>query len=106
VVIEPNEFLFVNAIIESGDALFDETCFSPIPRPRDVVSHVPEMEHHDSQIQDQQDVDYDNILELRRSKGQDKLETIGRIFLSILLNNLEIQSIIVFCIVLIQNRIH
>ena len=52
-VIEPNDFISVNTIIKSRDALFDETHFSSIPRLRDVVSQVSEIEHNDSQVQDQ-----------------------------------------------------
>ena len=68
-IIELNDFIFINTIIESRDALFDETHFSSIPRPRDVASQVPEMEHNDSQVQDQQEVDSNDVLELRKSKS-------------------------------------
>ncbi|GKA82572.1 zinc finger, CCHC-type containing protein [Tanacetum coccineum] len=37
-VIEPNYFVFVNLVIESKDAIFDENRFSSIPRPKDIVS--------------------------------------------------------------------
>ncbi|GJR34521.1 hypothetical protein Tco_1210205 [Tanacetum coccineum] len=37
-VIEPNYFVFVNLVIESKDAIFDENRFSSIPRPNDIVS--------------------------------------------------------------------
>ena len=47
-----------------------------------MVSQVPEMEHNnDSQVQDQQDVDNDNILELRRSKRARKTRNYGPDFL-------------------------
>ncbi|GJX57410.1 zinc finger, CCHC-type containing protein, partial [Tanacetum coccineum] len=36
-VIEPNDFVSVNSIIESRDAIFDENRFSSIPRPKDIV---------------------------------------------------------------------
>jgi len=45
-VIEPNDFISINTIIESKDALFDETHFSSIPRTRDVVAQVSKMEHN------------------------------------------------------------
>ncbi|GJZ81426.1 zinc finger, CCHC-type containing protein [Tanacetum coccineum] len=37
-VIEPNDFVSVNSVIESRDAIFDENIFSSIPRPKDIVS--------------------------------------------------------------------
>ncbi|GKB60265.1 hypothetical protein Tco_0916451 [Tanacetum coccineum] len=37
-VIEPNDFVYVNSVIESRDAIFDENRFSSIPRPKDIVS--------------------------------------------------------------------
>ena len=80
-VIEPNDFISVNTILESTDALFDETRFSSIPRLRDVVSQVPEMEHNDSQVQDQQEVDSNDALELRKSKRERKTKNYGLDFL-------------------------
>ncbi|GJX88992.1 zinc finger, CCHC-type containing protein [Tanacetum coccineum] len=37
-VIKPNNFVSVNSVIESRDAIFDENRFSSIPRPKDIVS--------------------------------------------------------------------
>ncbi|GKE59036.1 zinc finger, CCHC-type containing protein, partial [Tanacetum coccineum] len=37
-VIEPNDFVSVNSVRESRDAIFDENRFSSIPRPKDIVS--------------------------------------------------------------------
>nr|GEU47784.1 zinc finger, CCHC-type [Tanacetum cinerariifolium] len=37
-VIEPNDFIFVNSVIESRDSIFDENRFSSIPRPKDIIS--------------------------------------------------------------------
>ncbi|GJX73549.1 zinc finger, CCHC-type containing protein [Tanacetum coccineum] len=37
-VIEPNDYVSVNSVIESRDAIFDENRFSSIPRPKDIVS--------------------------------------------------------------------
>ena len=34
--------------------------------------------NNDNQVQDQQYIDCDNVLELRRSKKQEKLETMAR----------------------------
>ncbi|GKF40086.1 zinc finger, CCHC-type containing protein, partial [Tanacetum coccineum] len=39
-VIEPNDFVTINSIIESRDAIFDENCFSLIPRPKDIIPNV------------------------------------------------------------------
>ncbi|GKB08955.1 zinc finger, CCHC-type containing protein [Tanacetum coccineum] len=36
-VIEPNDFVSINSIIESRDAIFDENRFSSIPRPKDII---------------------------------------------------------------------
>ncbi|GJW66241.1 hypothetical protein Tco_0120665, partial [Tanacetum coccineum] len=41
-VIEPNESVSINSIIESRDAIFDESRFSSIPRPKDVISDSDE----------------------------------------------------------------
>nr|GEW82497.1 zinc finger, CCHC-type [Tanacetum cinerariifolium] len=37
-VIEPNDFISINSVIESRDAIFDENRFSSIPRPKDIIS--------------------------------------------------------------------
>nr|GFC35402.1 zinc finger, CCHC-type [Tanacetum cinerariifolium] len=37
-VIELNDFICVNSVIESGDAIFDENRFFSIPRPKDIIS--------------------------------------------------------------------
>nr|GEZ04685.1 zinc finger, CCHC-type [Tanacetum cinerariifolium] len=37
-VIEPNDFISVNSVIESRDAIFDENRFYSIPRPKDIIS--------------------------------------------------------------------
>ncbi|GKB64616.1 zinc finger, CCHC-type containing protein [Tanacetum coccineum] len=37
-VIKPNNYVSVNSVIESRDAIFDENKFSSIPRPKDIVS--------------------------------------------------------------------
>jgi len=104
-VIEPDDFIYVNTIIKYRDALFDETRFSSILRLRDVVSQVPEMEHNDSQVQDQQDVDYDNVLELRRSKRARKTRHYGPDFLVYLVEGSR--DIITNCVPysLMRNRI-
>ncbi|GKC86778.1 zinc finger, CCHC-type containing protein, partial [Tanacetum coccineum] len=41
-VIEPNDFVSINYIIESRDAIFDENRFSPIPRIKDIIPNSDE----------------------------------------------------------------
>ena len=41
-VIDPNASVSVNTVIESRDAIFDETRFSSITRPKDLISNVNE----------------------------------------------------------------
>ncbi|GJR34106.1 zinc finger, CCHC-type containing protein [Tanacetum coccineum] len=46
-VIEPNDSVFINSIIKSRDAIFDENCFSSIPRPKDVIPNSVESQRDD-----------------------------------------------------------
>nr|GEV72613.1 hypothetical protein [Tanacetum cinerariifolium] len=46
-VIKPNDSVYIESIIESKDAIFDENRFSSIPRPKDIIPNVKE-----SQIDD------------------------------------------------------
>nr|GEY08221.1 zinc finger, CCHC-type [Tanacetum cinerariifolium] len=46
-VIEPNDSVFVNSIIESRDAIFDENRFSSIPRPKDIIPNSDESQSDD-----------------------------------------------------------
>nr|GEW14592.1 zinc finger, CCHC-type [Tanacetum cinerariifolium] len=46
-VIEPNEFVSINSIIESRDAIFDENHFSSIPRPKDIIPNSVESQRDD-----------------------------------------------------------
>nr|GEW97049.1 hypothetical protein [Tanacetum cinerariifolium] len=46
-VIEPNDSIFINSIIESRDAIFDENRFSSIPRPKDIMPNVQESQMDD-----------------------------------------------------------
>nr|GEV32974.1 zinc finger, CCHC-type [Tanacetum cinerariifolium] len=45
--IEPNDFIPINLIIESKDAIFDKKCFSSIPRPKDIIPNVQESQMDD-----------------------------------------------------------
>nr|GEV21286.1 hypothetical protein [Tanacetum cinerariifolium] len=46
-VIEPNEFVSINSIIESRDAILDENCFSSIPRLNDIIPNLDESQRDD-----------------------------------------------------------
>nr|GEX72152.1 zinc finger, CCHC-type [Tanacetum cinerariifolium] len=46
-VIEPNDFVSINTIIESRDAIFDENHFSSIPRPKDIIPNLDESQRDD-----------------------------------------------------------
>ena len=60
-VVEPNDSIPVNKVIESKDALFDETRFVSIPRPKDRLVN----DTNTSQEVSQDDTE---IEEIRRSK--------------------------------------
>ncbi|GJS39842.1 zinc finger, CCHC-type containing protein [Tanacetum coccineum] len=46
-VIEPNEYVSINSIIESRDAIFDENRFSSISRPKDIMPNLEESQRDD-----------------------------------------------------------
>ncbi|GJS44759.1 zinc finger, CCHC-type containing protein [Tanacetum coccineum] len=46
-VIEPNDYVSINSIIESRDAIFDENRFSSIPRPKDIILNSNESQTDD-----------------------------------------------------------
>nr|GEX77190.1 zinc finger, CCHC-type [Tanacetum cinerariifolium] len=46
-VIVSNEFVSINSIIESRDAIFDENCFSSISRPKDIIPNLEESQRDD-----------------------------------------------------------
>nr|GEV45271.1 putative reverse transcriptase domain-containing protein [Tanacetum cinerariifolium] len=46
-VIEPNDSVFINSIIESRDAIFNENRFFSIPRPKDIIPNSDESQRDD-----------------------------------------------------------
>ncbi|GJZ31084.1 zinc finger, CCHC-type containing protein [Tanacetum coccineum] len=51
-VIEPNDYVSINTVIESRDAIFDENRFSLIPRPKDIIPNSDEsqMDDHSNDV--------------------------------------------------------
>ncbi|GJX97853.1 zinc finger, CCHC-type containing protein [Tanacetum coccineum] len=70
-VIEPNDFVSINSIIESRDAIFDENRFSSIPRPKDIIPNVQE-----SQMDDHTDDVPSEISEPRKGAIDDEIDSI------------------------------
>nr|GEV38135.1 zinc finger, CCHC-type [Tanacetum cinerariifolium] len=71
-VIELNDSIFINSIIESRDAIFDENHFSSIPRPKDIIPNVQE-----SQMDDHTDDVPNKILKPRKGKRVRKAKLYG-----------------------------
>ncbi|GJY44250.1 zinc finger, CCHC-type containing protein [Tanacetum coccineum] len=46
-VIKPNDSIFINSIIESRDAIFDDNRFSSVPRPKDIIPNSDESQRDD-----------------------------------------------------------
>ncbi|GJX11747.1 zinc finger, CCHC-type containing protein [Tanacetum coccineum] len=46
-VIKPNDFVSINSIIESRDAIFDDNRFFSIPRPKNIIPNVQESQMDD-----------------------------------------------------------
>nr|GEW84873.1 hypothetical protein [Tanacetum cinerariifolium] len=74
-VIEPNDYVSINSIIESRDAIFDENHFSSIPRPKDIIPNVQE-----SQMDDHTDDVPNEISEPRKGKRVQKAKSYGSDF--------------------------
>jgi hypothetical protein len=74
-VIEPNDSISINTIIESRDAIFDENCFSSIPRPKDSIPNSDESlrDDHSNDVPSE-------TLEPRRSKRARKSRSYGSDF--------------------------
>nr|GEV98972.1 zinc finger, CCHC-type [Tanacetum cinerariifolium] len=71
-VIERNDSIYINSIIESRDALFDENHFCLIPRPKDIIQNVQE-----SQMDDHTDDVPNDIHEPRKGKRVRKTKSYG-----------------------------
>lgn len=74
-VIEPIEYVSIHTVMESRDAIFDETHFSSIPRPNDVVPFI-----RSTTIGDLENDHEINIPEIRRSKRMRKRKSYGSDF--------------------------
>ena len=74
-VIEPNNSISINTIIESRDAIFDENCFSSIPRPKISIPNSDESlrDDHSNDVPSE-------TLEPRRIKRARKPRTYGSDF--------------------------
>ena len=71
-VLEHNDFVSIHTVIESRDAIFDETWFSSIPRPKDMVPSTS------SGVMDDPNKDHDTIIpEIRKSKRARKEKSFG-----------------------------
>ena len=71
-VLEHNDFVSIHSVIESRDAIFDETRFSSIPRPKDMVPSTS------TSIVDDITNDHDTTIpEVRKSKRIRKAKSFG-----------------------------
>ncbi|GJT36514.1 zinc finger, CCHC-type containing protein [Tanacetum coccineum] len=71
-VIEPNDSVSINTIIESRDAIFNESCISSIPRPKDIIPNSDE-----SQIDDHSNDIPTETPKPRKSKRARKAKSYG-----------------------------
>src|SRR5688572_32568822 len=67
-VIEPNDYISINSIIESRDAIFDETRFSSIGRPKDLQFSTDVQEVDDDQPDTQHGSSNDEHVEISLRK--------------------------------------
>jgi len=78
-VIEPNDFVLVNSVIESRDAIFDENRF------KSVLSKSPvETQTGNSVMENENDQDIVEVPELRMSKRAQKVKSFGSSFFTFL----------------------
>lgn len=74
-VIEPNDYVPIHTVMESRDAIFDETHFSSISRPKDVVPFI-----RSTTVDDLKNDHESTIPEIRRSKRIRKEKSYGHDF--------------------------
>ncbi|KAL0312877.1 UNVERIFIED_CONTAM: Retrovirus-related Pol polyprotein from transposon TNT 1-94 [Sesamum radiatum] len=72
-VIAPNDFISVNTVIESRDAIFDETRFSSIPRPQERIPSTSGTSKETESFK----VTPDEPMKLRKSKRVRKPKSFG-----------------------------
>ncbi|KAL0435451.1 UNVERIFIED_CONTAM: Retrovirus-related Pol polyprotein from transposon TNT 1-94 [Sesamum radiatum] len=72
-VIVPNDFISVNTVIESRDAIFDETRFSSIPRPKEIIPSTTGTNKETESFK----VTPDEPMKLRKSKRVRKPKLFG-----------------------------
>ncbi|KAL0413413.1 UNVERIFIED_CONTAM: Retrovirus-related Pol polyprotein from transposon TNT 1-94 [Sesamum radiatum] len=72
-VIAPNDFISVNTVIESRDAIFDETRFSSIPRPKEIIPSTSGTNKETESFE----VTPDEPMKLRKSKRVRKPKSFG-----------------------------
>ena len=71
-VLEPNSYVTVNSVIESRDAIFDETRFTSISRPKDMTPTLSGTNEEDESTPSMSE-----SLALRRSKRERKTKSFG-----------------------------
>ena len=71
-VLEPNSYVSVNSVIGSRDAIFDETRFTSISRPKDMTPTLTGTDKEDEATPSTCE-----SLELRRSKREIKAKSFG-----------------------------
>ncbi|KAL0409329.1 UNVERIFIED_CONTAM: Retrovirus-related Pol polyprotein from transposon TNT 1-94 [Sesamum radiatum] len=72
-VIAPNDFISVNTVIESRDAIFDETRFFSIPRPKEIIPSTSGTNKETESFE----MTPDELIELRKSKRVRKSKLFG-----------------------------
>jgi len=102
-VIEPNDSISVNTVVESRDAIFDETRFSSIPRPKDLVPSTSGTNNEESS-----EMTTNKSLELRKSKRERRPKSYGPDFQLYLIEGSkdEVSSLYPYCFNVEQDPKH